>query len=62
MAVGIDALIFVTVRISAQSKITLTITKSWKWHLRAKGKNEIANMVKNILPEGIECVFVRQKE
>ena len=30
--------------------------------LRSKGKNEMADMVKNILPEGIECVFVRQKE
>jgi UTP--glucose-1-phosphate uridylyltransferase len=30
--------------------------------LRTKGKNEMADMVKNILPEGIECFFVRQKE
>ena len=30
--------------------------------LRSKGKNEMADMGKNILPEGIECVFVRQKE
>jgi UTP--glucose-1-phosphate uridylyltransferase len=30
--------------------------------LRSKGKNEMADMVKNILPEGVECVFVRQKE
>jgi UTP--glucose-1-phosphate uridylyltransferase len=30
--------------------------------LRTKGKNEMADMVKNILLEGIECVFVRQKQ
>ena len=30
--------------------------------LRAKGKNEQADMVKNILPEGVECIFVRQPE
>ena len=30
--------------------------------MRSKGKSEIADMVKNILPEGIECIFVRQKE
>ena len=30
--------------------------------LRSKGKSEMADMVKNILPEGIEWVFVRQKE
>lgn len=30
--------------------------------LRAKGKNEQADMVKNILPAGVECIFVRQPE
>jgi UTP--glucose-1-phosphate uridylyltransferase len=30
--------------------------------LRTKGKNAMAEMVKNITPEGIECIFVRQKE
>ena len=30
--------------------------------LRAKGKNEQADMVRNILPQGIECIFVRQPE
>ena len=32
------------------------------WLCATKGKNEMADMVKNILPEGVECVFVRQKE
>ncbi|MDC1522382.1 hypothetical protein N8446_08830, partial [Planktomarina temperata] len=30
--------------------------------LRAKGKFEQADMVKNILPKGVECIFVRQAE
>ena len=28
--------------------------------LRAKGKNNQADMVRNILPEGVECIFTRQ--
>jgi UTP--glucose-1-phosphate uridylyltransferase len=28
--------------------------------LRAKGNNAQVNMVKNILPNGVECIFVRQ--
>ena len=30
--------------------------------LRARGKNEQAEMVKNILPQDVECIFVRQPE
>jgi UTP--glucose-1-phosphate uridylyltransferase len=30
--------------------------------LRAKGKDEQADMVKNLLPTGVECIFVRQPE
>ena len=30
--------------------------------LRAKGKAEQADMVKNTLPVGVECIFVRQIE
>ena len=30
--------------------------------LRAKGKHEKADMVHNIIPEGVECIFVRQAE
>ena len=28
--------------------------------LRAKGNNAKVNMFKNILPNGFECIFVRQ--
>ena len=30
--------------------------------LRAKGKDKQANMVRNIIPHGVECIFVRQAE
>ena len=30
--------------------------------LRPKGKNAQADMVRNIIPEGVECIFVRQAE
>ena len=30
--------------------------------LRAKDKNDQADMVKNILSNGVECIFVRQLE
>jgi UTP--glucose-1-phosphate uridylyltransferase len=30
--------------------------------LRAKGKDAQADMVRNIIPEGVECIFVRQAE
>ena len=30
--------------------------------LRTKGKDDQAEMVKNILPEDVECIFVRQPE
>jgi UTP--glucose-1-phosphate uridylyltransferase len=30
--------------------------------LRAKGKDVEADMVRNIIPAGVECIFVRQAE
>lgn len=30
--------------------------------LRAKGKDKQADIVKNILPQGVECIFARQPE
>ena len=30
--------------------------------MRAKGKDAQADMVRNIIPEGVECIFVRQAE
>ena len=30
--------------------------------LRSKGKSIQADMVRNIIPDGVECIFVRQAE
>lgn len=30
--------------------------------LRLRGQNKLADKVKNILPDGVECIFVRQPE
>ena len=59
---GIDTLIFITGRNKRAIEDHFDGNSELELALRSKGKNEIANMVKNILPEGIECVFVRQKE
>jgi len=59
---GIDTLIFITGRNKRAIEDHFDGNNELEFALRSKGKNEMADMVKNILPEGIECVFVRQKE
>jgi UTP--glucose-1-phosphate uridylyltransferase len=62
IAAGIDTLIFVTGRNKRAIEDHFDGNNELEMALRSKGKNEIADMVKNILPDGIDCVFVRQKE
>ncbi|MDB4145261.1 UTP--glucose-1-phosphate uridylyltransferase GalU [Amylibacter sp.] len=62
IAAGIDTLIFITGRNKRAIEDHFDGNNELELALRSKGKNEMADMVKNILPEGIECVFVRQKE
>ncbi|MDA9300053.1 UTP--glucose-1-phosphate uridylyltransferase GalU [Amylibacter sp.] len=62
IAAGIDTLIFITGRNKRAIEDHFDGNSELELALRSKGKNEMADMVKNILPEGIECVFVRQKE
>jgi len=62
IAAGLDTLIFITGRHKRAIEDHFDGNNELELALRTKGKNEMANMVKNILPEGIECVFVRQKE
>jgi len=62
IAAGIDTLIFITGRNKRAIEDHFDGNNELELTLRSKGKNEMADMVKNILPEGIECVFVRQKE
>ena len=62
IAAGLDTLIFITGRNKRAIEDHFDGNFELELALRSKGKNEMAEMVKNILPDGIECVFVRQKE
>ena len=59
---GIDTLIFVTGRNKRAIEDHFDNNRELEIALRSKGKNYQAEMVKNILPEGVECIFVRQPE
>jgi UTP--glucose-1-phosphate uridylyltransferase len=62
IAAGIDTLIFVTGRNKRAIEDHFDSNNELEIALRAKGKTEMASMVKNILPKGVECIFVRQPE
>ena len=57
---GLDTLIFITGRNKRSIEDHFDENNELELVLRPKVKNEMADMVKNILPEDIECVFVRQ--
>jgi len=59
---GIDTLIFVTGRNKRAIEDHFDNNHELEMALRAKGKDVQANMIKNILPNGVECIFVRQPE
>ena len=62
IAAGIDTLIFVTGRNKRAIEDHFDSNQELEMALRAKGKDDQAEMVKNILPAGVECIFVRQPE
>ena len=62
IAAGIDTLIFVTGRNKRAIEDHFDNNQELETALRAKGKHEQAEMVKNTLPKGVECIFVRQPE
>ena len=62
IAAGIDTLIFVTGRNKRSIEDHFDSNNELEAALRARGKGEQADMVRNILPPGVECVFVRQPE
>jgi UTP--glucose-1-phosphate uridylyltransferase len=62
IAAGIDTLIFITGRNKRAIEDHFDGNNELELALRSKGKYEMADMVKNILPKGIECIFVRQRE
>lgn len=59
---GIETLIFVTGRNKRAIEDHFDNNPELEWALRARGKVAQADMVKNILPANIECIFVRQTE
>ena len=62
IAAGIDTLIFVTGRNKRAIEDHFDNNLELEMALRAKGKHVQADMVRNILPAGVECIFVRQPE
>lgn len=62
IAAGIDTLIFVTGRHKRAIEDHFDRNPELELALRAKGKYEQANMISNIVPQGVECIFVRQPE
>jgi UTP--glucose-1-phosphate uridylyltransferase len=62
IAAGIDTLIFVTGRNKRAIEDHFDANNELETILRAKGRDAQANMVRNIIPEGVECIFVRQAE
>ena len=62
IAAGIDTLIFVTGRNKRAIEDHFDNNQELEMALRGKGKDDQAEMVKNILPEGVECIFMRQPE
>jgi len=59
IAAGIDTLIFVTGLNKRAIEDHFDANNELETALRAKGKDAQAEMVHNIIPDGVECIFVR---
>ena len=62
ISAGIDTLIFVTGRNKRAIEDHFDANKELELALRTKGKDAQADMVHNIVPPHVECIFVRQAE
>jgi UTP--glucose-1-phosphate uridylyltransferase len=62
IAAGLDTLIFITGRNKRAIEDHFDNNNELEAALRSKGKIKMADMVKEILPKGVECIFVRQPE
>jgi UTP--glucose-1-phosphate uridylyltransferase len=62
VAAGIDTLIFVTGRNKRAIEDHFDANQELEAALRAKGKHEQADMVHDILPKDVVCLFLRQSE
>ncbi len=62
VAAGLETLIFVTGRNKRAIEDHFDANSELEAALRAKGKSSQAESIRNILPKGVECIFVRQAE
>ncbi|MCC5961902.1 MAG: UTP--glucose-1-phosphate uridylyltransferase GalU [Rhodobacteraceae bacterium] len=62
IAAGITELVFVTGRNKRAVGDHFDANLELEAQLMAKGKTELRDMVRNIVPEGVACIFVRQPE
>jgi len=62
VAAGITELIFVTGRNKRAVGDHFDANLELEAQLAAKGKTELRDMVRNIVPDGVSCIFVRQPE
>lgn len=62
VAAGITELIFVTGRNKRAIGDHFDANLELEMQLDAKGKHDIRDMVRNIVPPGVSCIFVRQPE
>lgn len=62
VSAGITDLIFVTGRTKRAIEDHFDANPELERALRDKGKDDVADMIRNIVPEGVRCIFVRQSE
>lgn len=62
VAAGITDLIFVTGRTKRAIEDHFDANPELERALRDKGQDDVADMIRNIVPEGVRCIFLRQPE
>jgi UTP--glucose-1-phosphate uridylyltransferase len=62
VSAGVTELIFVTGKAKRAVEDHFDSNFELEYMLASKGKNEMREMVRNIVPNGVNCIFVRQPE
>lgn len=62
IAAGVTDLIFITGRAKRAIGDHFDANLELEWQLAAKGKDAERDMVRNIVPPGVNCIFIRQAE
>ena len=62
VAAGIDTLVFITGRNKRSIEDHFDKAYELETELSADGKNTMLNMVQNILPGNVDCIYIRQSE